>query len=243
MTTMEPVVDGAAGDNVGQRSVDPRSAAGRAALADPPQPPPTTTTAAVGATGGADAGASAAPAPRRRRLRLALSGVALLVVLAAIGVGVWIWALGHWFVGVQGTGDGERVAVFRGLPASVIGVDLFRVDRSTDLAVADLTPAARSRVTKGITAGGSADASRIVAALRDQRLPVCGAAAAEGTDSPATGAAPAGPTGALPSGTAAPTPAGAPTTLGPPSSNTSATSAATSSSAGGRPGVDCREAK
>src|SRR5919205_1222616 len=33
---IEPVVDGAAGDNVGQRQVDSRSAAGRAALADPP---------------------------------------------------------------------------------------------------------------------------------------------------------------------------------------------------------------
>jgi protein phosphatase len=227
-TTMEPVVDGAAGDNIGQRSVDPRSAAGRAALADPPQPPPTTTTAAVGS----DAGASAAPAAHRRRLRLALSGVALLVVLAAIGVGVWIWALGHWFVGVQGSGDGEHVAVFRGLPASVIGVDLYRVDRSTDLAVGDLTPAARSRVTKGITANGSADASRIVAALRDQRLPVCGAAAADGTGAPAPG-------------TAAPTPAGAPTTLSPPSSDAPVSSAAapSSSAAGGRPGVDCREAK
>jgi protein phosphatase len=237
---MEPVIDGAAGDNVGQRSVDPRSAAGRAALADPPQPPPTTTSTAVG-PGGAAREASAAPR-RRRRLRLALSGVGLLVVLAAIAVGVWIWALGHWFVGVQGSGADEHVAVFRGLPASVIGVDFFRVDRSTDLAVGDLTPAARSRVHKGITADGSADASRILAALRDQRLPVCGSALADGsqpTGSAPTGAAPAGPTAALPSG-ALPPGALPSATSTDPTTNAPATSAATTSAT---PGVDCREAK
>src|SRR3954471_24176562 len=37
---IDPVVDGAAGGNIGQREVDGRSAAGRAALADPPPPGP-----------------------------------------------------------------------------------------------------------------------------------------------------------------------------------------------------------
>jgi protein phosphatase len=126
---------------------------------------------------------------------------------------------------VQGSGQGEHVAVYRGLPASVVGVDLYRVDRPTDLAVADLTPAARSRVRKGITANGSADASRILAALRDQRLPLCG-----GTDGTASD------TGMQPDpGT--PLPSAVPSTV----PSASPTSAAPSST--GTPGVDCREAK
>ena len=82
---MEPVVDGAAGDNVGQRQLDARSAAGRAALADraaasaaPPTPTPPT-------GGGLPA--------RRRPLRLILVAVALLVVLVAGAFGTYSWAL------------------------------------------------------------------------------------------------------------------------------------------------------
>jgi protein phosphatase len=55
---IDPVVDGAAGDNRGQREVDPRSAAGRAALADPP-PAPTAVTLSSGAP-------PPPPPPRRR---------------------------------------------------------------------------------------------------------------------------------------------------------------------------------
>src|SRR5688572_15885680 len=132
---MEPVVDGAAGGNVGQRQVDPRSAAGRAALADPPAPPPPTPTLSTG--GGSSA--------RRRPMRLLLVAVALLAVLVAGSVLTYNWALGHWFVSVQGTGDEGQVAVFRGLDVSVIGFDLFEIDKSTDLAVTDPTAAARGR--------------------------------------------------------------------------------------------------
>jgi PPM family protein phosphatase len=179
------------------------------------------------------------PPPRRRRpLRLALVGLGVLIVLAGAGIAFYMWALGHWFVGVEGDGAAQRVAVYRGLNASFVGVDLFRVDQTTDLAVGDLTPAARSRVTHGITADDSADAHRILGALRDQRLPLCptplsGSATATATGAPTatdtaaptvTSAAPgAQPTGAVPTGTA-------PTT--------DATATGT-----GEPGVDCREAK
>ncbi|WP_448626220.1 PP2C family protein-serine/threonine phosphatase [Geodermatophilus sp. URMC 64] len=159
---IDPVVDGAAGDNIGQRQVDPRSAAGRAALADPtpPAPPPSVQ-------------ASASPPPRRRPLRLALLAVGLVVVLVAAGIGTYAWALQHWFVGVDGTGDDAHVAVFRGLHTSPFGVDLYRLDEATELLVTDLTPAARSRVRDGIEADDASDADRILSALREQRLPVC----------------------------------------------------------------------
>jgi serine/threonine protein phosphatase PrpC len=217
---LDPVVDGAAGDNRGQREVDARSAAGRAALADPPAPPPPPSTPPTG--GG--------PSARRRPLRLLLVAVAVLVVLVAGAVGTYFWALGHWFVGVDGAGGDEQVAVFRGLDVSVVGFDFYELDRDTGMSLTDLTPAARNRVRGGITANDAADADRILSALRDQRLPICHSSGS------GTSTSPAGPTTpALPSD-----PAGAPVTTVP-GQDTSAASNTPARTSSSEPGVDCRE--
>jgi PPM family protein phosphatase len=225
---IDPVVDGAAGDNQGQREVDRNSAAGRAALADPPAAPP------------ASALTSTAPAPRSRRpLRTALLGLATLVVLAAIAVAGYLFVMGHWFVGLQEDAEGQPVAVFRGLHASIVGVDLYKIDHVTTLVAADLTPAARSRVTSGIPADNRADAQRILDNLRDQRLPPCTTAPLRTPEpSPTTDDATATPTTPEPPGVTPPT--GVPTTSAP---DTSATADSTTSSPTrtGTPGVDCRE--
>jgi protein phosphatase len=214
---VDPVVDGAAGGYVGQRQVDPSSAAGRAALADPPAPPPPTPTPPTG--GG--------PSARRRPLRTLLVAVAVLAVLVAVAVGTYIWALGHWFVSVDGTGDDEQVAVFRGLDVSIVGFDFFELDEDTGLAVADLTPAARSRVRDGITANDAEDADRILDALRDQRLPLC-PKPSSGADTPPS----------LPSD-----PASAATTDVPPPVGTSASATSTrTATSSAEPEVNCRRA-
>jgi PPM family protein phosphatase len=216
---LDPVIDGAAGDNVGQRQVDPRSAAGRAALADPPSPPAPPPTPPTG--GG--------PPARRRPLRLLLVAVAALVVVVAGAVGTYVWALGHWFVGVDGSGTAAQVAVFRGLDVSIVGFDFFELDRATGLALTDLTPAARSRVRGGITANSADDADRILAALRDQRLRPC----------PTTGSTPPSPSSsaAAPATTSAPQP-----TVPAPSDATPSPTTPARTTASSEPGVDCREA-
>ena len=218
---LDPVVDGAAGGYVGQRQVDASSAAGRAALADPPAPPPPSPTPPTG--GG--------PSARHRPVRILLVAVAVLVVFVAGAVGTYIWALGHWFVGGHGSGDDENVAIFRGLNVSIVGFDFYELDEDTGLAVADLTPAARSRVRGGITANDAEDADRILDALRDQRLPLCRTPAS--TPTPDAGAAATSP--ALPSDPAAPTPTDAPAPAG--------TSATTTSAGTSQPKVDCRSAE
>jgi protein phosphatase len=152
-----------------------------------------------------------------------------------------VWALQHWFVGVSEDQGQEQVAVFRGLDVSLLGLDLFRLDRDADLPVTDLTPAARNRVVSGITADDADDAARIVSALRDQRLRPCPTGEddepAVPTGSPPDEGSPDGAVpGALPS--AFPAPGVEPGT--PDSSAATSTSAATTSSS--RPGVDCREA-
>src|SRR4051794_25047603 len=228
---IDPVVDGAAGDNVGQRQVDARSAAGRAALADPASTPPPTAVQS-----------SAGPPPRRRRpLRLALIAVGLVVVLVGAGIGTYAWALQHWFVAIDGNGDDAHVAVFRGLHTSPFGLDLYRLDEATDLVLSDLTPAARSRVRAGINADTADDAVRILAALREQRLPVCRSTTGTTTPSPAASSPAASSpatsspaTEALPSGSV---PTGAPAPL------TTTSSTATRTTMSAEPGVDCREEK
>jgi protein phosphatase len=216
---LDPVIDGAAGDNVGQRQVDARSAAGRAALADPPSPPAPPPTPPTG--GG--------PSARRRPLRLLLVAVAALVVVVAGAVGTYVWALGHWFVGVDGGGTAAQVAVFRGLDVSIVGFDFFELDRATGLALTDLTPAARSRVRGGITANSGDDADRILAALRDQRLRPC----------PTTGSTQPSPSSsaAAPATTSAPQP-----TVPAPSDATPSPTTPARTTASSEPGVDCREA-
>ncbi|SDY23944.1 protein phosphatase [Modestobacter sp. DSM 44400] len=206
---IDPVIDGAAGDNRGQREVDPRSAAGRAALHDPPPPP------------AASALSSSSPAPRRRRpLRTALIALGTLVVVGAVAVGGYLFVMGHWFVGVQENADGEPVAVFQGLNASIVGLDLYRVESATTLVSTDLTPAARNRVAAGITADDRADAQRILDALRGQRLPVCRTTqrtttAPPNTTAPLTPAGDATATPADPALPSSPAPTTEPTTTSP----------------------------
>ncbi|WP_040338901.1 PP2C family protein-serine/threonine phosphatase [Candidatus Blastococcus massiliensis] len=235
---MEPVVDGAAGDYIGQRQVDGTSAAGRAALADPtppPDPPPTQV------TGGG-------PSARRRPMRLLLGAGLVLAVVVAGAIGTYVWALQHWFVGVDDGQEPAQVAVFRGLDVSFVGLDLFRVDRDADLPVVDLTPAARNRVQGGITADDADHADRIVAALRDQRLPPCPSAEDEAAEEsaedpvppPGDPAAPGDP--ALPQPPVPGEPEPAPAVPGaddPTPDEAAKESAATTPSS--RPGVDCRE--
>lgn len=228
---IDPVVDGAAGDNRGQREVDPRSAAGRAALADPPPVPPVA----------GPAGSTAAPR-RRRPLRTGLIALATVLVLGAAAVGGYLFVMGHWFVGVHDTADGQEVAVFQGLDASIVGVDLYKLDSATGLASADLTQAARSRVRAGITAGDRADAQRILSNLRDQRLPVCRTAPTGATTTAAPSSA--GQDTTPPAGEAEPVPPAEPSaepSVVPSPSQLSTPSTTASPSRTGEPGVDCRE--
>jgi protein phosphatase len=168
--------------------------------------------------------------------------VTALVVLVAGAVGTYVWALGHWFVGVDTAGAADEVAVFRGLNVSIVGFDLYRVDRDTGMPLADLTPAARSRVNGGITADDRSDADRILSALRGQRLPVCPSATATATPTPAPAPAPPVSPAPVPPPVPAEQTPGAPLTTEPgpdglPSPTTSARTTASS-----EPGVDCREA-
>jgi protein phosphatase len=170
-------------------------------------------------------------------LRTALVALATVTVLGAAAVGGYMFVMGHWFVGVAETADGDEVAVFQGLDASIVGVDLFRMDESTGLATTDLTQAARSRVAGGIDASDRDDAERILSNLRDQRLPPCRAASSTASSPSST------PTDATP---APPSPPADPAATVPPvitpTTTPSPATTSTGQSRSAEPGVDCREA-
>ncbi|WP_029430681.1 PP2C family serine/threonine-protein phosphatase [Blastococcus sp. URHD0036] len=221
----EPVVDGAAGANVGQRAVDPGSAAGRAALHDPPAAPPPATPMA-----------SAPPPDRRRTRRRWWFALAALVVLVGAGIGAYAWVFDHWFVGVDEETD--TVTVYRGINASVLGVDLYREETGTDVAVEDLSSDVRSKVTDGIAVDDRASAQDRVDMLREQSLPRCEEepAPATSTPTPTPEPSPLVPPG-LPS---SPPAVGSPSETSTTGTTAPPSSESTSSSGTGR---DCREAE
>jgi protein phosphatase len=169
-------------------------------------------------------------------VRTALIALATVVVLGAAAVGGYLFVMRHWFVGVTDTTDGAQVAVYQGLDASILGIDLYRLDHATGLATSDLTQAARSRVGAGIDATDRTDAQRILANLRGQRLPLCRSAASPSSSAPpSTPAADATTTPVPPVDPAATVvPSAPPTPVSP-------TVTPTNPSSSGRPGVDCRE--
>ena len=247
-TSSQPVVDGAAGDNVGQRDVSSTTAAGRAALAGPQpaaEPPPER------------------PPPPTRRRSVLKPLLALTLVLAVLAGGVFaLWRVGQdqWYVGA----DGEEVAIFRGMNLNLAGLTLSDVQHRTDLRVEDLTPVRQGDVRDGIPASNEADAQRIVDNLRDDRLPRCPSGGSSRPSSTSTTASQSASTsgsstspGPLP-GTSVPgtfpppEPSGTTPTVGStdssgtipamttPSGTTSAGTTTQSATATPEPGVDCR---
>ena len=228
---IDPVVDGAAGDNVGQRDVRPVSSAARAALAAPE--PPAARVAARAVT----------PPPPRRRKRVLLGLLAATVVLALAAGGVWAYVMSQYFVGVlTSEGESEQVAIFRGVNAELAGLDFYRVHSETGIAVSDLTASARSSVMGGIPADNLDAAQGILDNLLDARLPLCEQPPTSPTATPTTAGTPAPSTTQPPAGQPSvpqSTPGASPSGTADPTSASTADS--TSTSQADRTGVNCRE--
>ncbi len=108
-----------------------------------------------GARGSATAPAAERGGGVKRALTILLSAIVLLAVLTGGG---WLVLSRAWFLGDMG-GD---VAIFRGLPQQVVGVDLFRVTEVTGPAVSDLDPRIRARLAEGITVASQSEAQATI---------------------------------------------------------------------------------
>ena len=119
-----------------------------------------------------------APTTRRRpgRRYLILGFLVALLLLLAIGARSVIAS--RWFVGQ----DAGKVVIFRGIPGSVVGLDLSKVAKRTDLEVASLPPPIQADLFDGIEAEDQSDADLIVSNLRGLKVPE--------TPSPAPGGSP-----------------------------------------------------
>jgi PPM family protein phosphatase len=88
------------------------------------------------------------PSPLRRRLALL---AATLLVIGVVATGAWLgyrWTQQQYYVGI----DGERVAIYRGIPQNVAGFELSEVVETTDIAVEDLPGFVRDRLDQTIPA-------------------------------------------------------------------------------------------
>ncbi len=103
------------------------------------------------------------PEPRRHRpLRSAAMLLALLVILGGGLFGGWNYTQRQYYVGA--TEDGQ-LAVFRGVPGQIAGLDLSKVHATSEAELDDLTLAAQEQVKQGIQAKSEPDAERRLAEL------------------------------------------------------------------------------
>lgn len=101
-------------------------------------------------------------APREpRRFGWLRRAVLVLVVLALLGAGAVLaynWSQQQYYV----AGDGDTVAVYRGIDAELMGLTLHEVQAPSEIELDDLTPYWRDQVSSGIDAESLEDAHTIL---------------------------------------------------------------------------------
>jgi protein phosphatase len=233
-----PIVGGAAARDRGNNTVaDSSSAAARAAaLHAPPRP-----AQPEGAAYERDE-----PEPKRHPVRTSLLVLALLAVLSGGLYTGWRYTQDQYYVGATEAG---QLAIFRGVPGQIAGLDLSSVNETSTAKLDDLTNAAQDRVEQGIQADSRPDAQRRLAELisdvpsNPNLKPVCGAdGTSPSTDPSATPSTRLSTTPSAP-GNASSAPARSTASSEPASAPTTTPDAQSSDSA--PPGVDpvgCRQA-
>jgi protein phosphatase len=140
----------------------------------------------------------AEPPRRRRGGRRAIVAVLVVVaILAAALVGLRLYLDTRWFVGEQG----GRVALFRGVPTTILGQNLFGVVDVTNIAAAraEAAPGWKSRLRDGATAGSEQEARRILTSLRADLAALQRQRKHQGGPTPSPSPKASGGTGASPS--------------------------------------------
>jgi PPM family protein phosphatase len=101
----------------------------------------------------------------RRRRRPVRTAVLFGVLLIILGGGLWAgWRVTQQQFYVGATEQGQ-LAVFRGVPGQIAGVDLSSVQSTSATSLDELTSVAQERVKQGIQAESEADAQRRLAEL------------------------------------------------------------------------------
>src|SRR4051812_19650987 len=135
------------------------------------------------------------PEPKGHPVRTA---VLVLALLAVLGGGLWLgyqYTQDQYYVGAT---DAGQLAIFRGVPGQIAGLDLSNVNETSPARLDDLTTVAQERVKQGIHADNRPDAVRRLAELTDDNpsnpnlKPLCSATSTAPSGSPSvTPSAPA----------------------------------------------------
>jgi hypothetical protein len=143
----------------------------------------------------------------------------VLVLLGVLGGGLWLgyrYTQHQYYVGATESG---QLAIFRGVPGQIAGLDLSSVNETSPVRLTDLTTVAQERVTQGIQANNRTDAQHQLADLtrnvpsNPNLKPPCarsGDASAVPSANPSTLPSGTGVTSAIPGRTASPAPASVP---------------------------------
>ncbi|WIM96603.1 protein phosphatase 2C domain-containing protein [Actinoplanes oblitus] len=168
-----PIVGGAASLDRGNTTVaDASTPASRAAALKQPPPRP-----AQPETDGYDR----EPEPAGHPVRTALLVLALLGVLGGGLWAGWQYTQDQYYVGAT---DGGQLAIFRGVPGRIAGLDLSTVSETSTVRLDDLTTVAQERVREGIHAGSQVEARNTLTDLTSDEpsnpnlKPVCSVAGA-----------------------------------------------------------------
>ena len=136
------------------------------------------------------------PEPKGHPVRTSLL---VLLLLAVLGGGLWLgyrYTQDQYYVGATDTG---QLAIFRGVPGQIAGLDLSSVNETSLARLDDLTVVAQERVKQGIHAENRSDAAQTLAELTDDTpanpnlKPLCSASSA-GSATPTTPAGKTSPT-------------------------------------------------
>ncbi|MBL7260773.1 PP2C family protein-serine/threonine phosphatase [Paractinoplanes lichenicola] len=151
-----PIVGGAAAIDRGNNTVaDSSTSAARAAALQAPRP----------AQPQPERDTYAEPEPKGHPVRATLL---VLVLLGVLGGGLW---LGYQYTQKQyyvGATEAGQLAIFRGVPGQIAGLDLSSVNETSPSRLDDLTTVAQDRVKEGIHADDRPDAQRMLAELTDE---------------------------------------------------------------------------
>ena len=103
-----------------------------------------------------------------RRPRSRIRGLATITVIVLLAAGAYAtsrWALHNsFFVGTDASG---RVAIYRGIPEEIAGLNLADVERQTNLALGDLPPARRDAIKEGMKVESLDEAEATIFNLED----------------------------------------------------------------------------
>lgn len=101
---------------------------------------------------------------RRYLLRFVTVGMIIAGICAALFVAATLFVRNSWYVGA----NGDTVAIYHGVNASLLGHDLYALSETTTVQLADLPDALQSSLRDGVVVSSEDEAHSTIKSYRDQ---------------------------------------------------------------------------